>query len=180
MTGYQTIDSGEAARELARLLNGDERTRPIVVGTIPAGRETPWTAATLWIGAGRNLKMRPGDLVGAIANEAGLDSSHIGSIQIADNFYADVKAQLKLNENSPMRLTAVEEGLKNTNARMERITDLIQSGQDAVRRDMQNGFDLIRKDVSGLSTDVKVLGSKLEDQAAKTDRTRFNMPILKR
>ena len=49
-------------------------------------RETPWTAATLWIGAGRKLKMRPGDLVGAIANEAGLDSAHIGSIQIADNF----------------------------------------------------------------------------------------------
>ena len=49
-------------------------------------RETPWTAATLWIGAGRKLKMRPGDLVGAIANEVGLDSSHIGAIQIADNF----------------------------------------------------------------------------------------------
>jgi ATP-dependent RNA helicase DeaD len=51
-----------------------------------AKRDTPWTAATLWIGAGRKLKMRPGDLVGAIANEAGLDSAHIGSIQIADNF----------------------------------------------------------------------------------------------
>jgi ATP-dependent RNA helicase DeaD len=51
-----------------------------------AKRETAWTAAKLWIGAGRKLKMRPGDLVGAIANEAGLDSSHIGAIQIADNF----------------------------------------------------------------------------------------------
>ncbi len=51
-----------------------------------ARRETAWTPATLWIGAGRKLKMRPGDLVGAIANEAGLDSSHIGAIQIADNF----------------------------------------------------------------------------------------------
>jgi ATP-dependent RNA helicase DeaD len=49
-------------------------------------RETAWTPATLWIGAGRKLKMRPGDLVGAIANEAGLDSEHIGAIQIADNF----------------------------------------------------------------------------------------------
>lgn len=49
-------------------------------------RESAWTAATLWIGAGRKLKMRPGDLVGAIANEAGLDSEHIGAIQIADNF----------------------------------------------------------------------------------------------
>jgi ATP-dependent RNA helicase DeaD len=55
-------------------------------GAKRAKKETPWTAAKLWIGAGRKLKMRPGDLVGAIANEAGLDSSHIGAIQIADNF----------------------------------------------------------------------------------------------
>lgn len=109
-----------------------------------------------------------------------IDNRGTARIQIADNFYADVKAQLKLNETSPMRLTVLEEGLKATNTRMERFADLIQTGQDAVRRDMQSGFDLIRKDVSGLSTDVKVLGSKLEDQSAKTDRTRFNMPILKR
>jgi ATP-dependent RNA helicase DeaD len=49
-------------------------------------RETAWKAATLWIGAGRKLNIRPGDLVGAIANEAGLDSSHIGAIQIADGY----------------------------------------------------------------------------------------------
>jgi ATP-dependent RNA helicase DeaD len=49
-------------------------------------RRSSGNAARLWIGAGRKLKMRPGDLVGAIANEAGLDSSQIGSIQIADNF----------------------------------------------------------------------------------------------
>ena len=30
--------------------------------------------------------MRPGDLVGAIANEAGLDSRDIGAIEIADRF----------------------------------------------------------------------------------------------
>ena len=40
----------------------------------------------LWVGAGRKAKMRPGDLVGAIANEAGIDASNIGSIQIADGF----------------------------------------------------------------------------------------------
>jgi len=49
-------------------------------------REPGFAAAKLWIGAGRKLKIRPGDLVGAIANEAGLDASNIGSIQIADNF----------------------------------------------------------------------------------------------
>jgi ATP-dependent RNA helicase DeaD len=30
--------------------------------------------------------MRPADLVGAIANEAGLDSREIGAIEIADKF----------------------------------------------------------------------------------------------
>jgi ATP-dependent RNA helicase DeaD len=52
-------------------------------------RERPkqdWQVARLYIGAGRKAKIRPGDLVGAIANETGLDSSVIGSIQIADRF----------------------------------------------------------------------------------------------
>ncbi len=40
----------------------------------------------LWIGAGRKAKIRPGDLVGAIANEAGVSVSTIGAIQIADGF----------------------------------------------------------------------------------------------
>ncbi len=46
----------------------------------------PWDVANLWIGAGRLAKVRPGDLVGAIANEVGIDSSAIGAIQIADRF----------------------------------------------------------------------------------------------
>jgi ATP-dependent RNA helicase DeaD len=53
----------------------------------PKARATPdWTVARLWVGAGRKAKMRPGDLVGAIANEVGIDASSIGSIQIADTF----------------------------------------------------------------------------------------------
>ena len=42
--------------------------------------------ARLYIGAGRTAKVRPGDLVGAIANEAGIDSRAIGAIQISDRF----------------------------------------------------------------------------------------------
>ena len=45
-----------------------------------------WEVARLYIGAGRKAKIRPGDLVGAIANETGLDARVIGSIQIADRF----------------------------------------------------------------------------------------------
>ncbi len=41
---------------------------------------------TVYIGLGRKSGIRPGDLVGAIANEAGLSGSEIGPIRIADKF----------------------------------------------------------------------------------------------
>ena len=36
----------------------------------------------IYVGGGRKLKIRPGDLVGAIANEAGVDATSIGAIHI--------------------------------------------------------------------------------------------------
>ena len=40
----------------------------------------------IWIGLGRSSRIAPGDLVGAIANEARINSREIGAIDIADNF----------------------------------------------------------------------------------------------
>jgi ATP-dependent RNA helicase DeaD len=40
----------------------------------------------LWVGGGRRAGIRPGDLVGAITNEAGVGGSAVGAIQIADGF----------------------------------------------------------------------------------------------
>ena len=40
----------------------------------------------LFIGAGREMGIRPSDIVGAIANEAGIASRRIGAIDIADRF----------------------------------------------------------------------------------------------
>ena len=48
-------------------------------GTGPGG-----SLAKLYVGAGRKLKIRPGDIVGAIVNEMGMDASAIGAIQIWD------------------------------------------------------------------------------------------------
>jgi ATP-dependent RNA helicase DeaD len=42
--------------------------------------------ARLFIGAGREAGIRPGDLVGAITGEAGVDSRDLGAIEIADRF----------------------------------------------------------------------------------------------
>ena len=40
----------------------------------------------LYIGAGRTDSVRPGDVVGAIANEAGVVGGAIGAIEIGDRF----------------------------------------------------------------------------------------------
>jgi ATP-dependent RNA helicase DeaD len=42
------------------------------------------TMAKLYVGAGRKLKVRPGDIVGAIANETGLEGTRIGTITVFD------------------------------------------------------------------------------------------------
>ena len=42
--------------------------------------------ARLFVGAGRQAGIRPGDLVGAITGEAGVTSRSVGAIQIADKF----------------------------------------------------------------------------------------------
>ena len=55
----------------------------------PPSRGAPATGGRfvrLFIGAGRQAKVRPGDLVGAITNEAGLPARAVGAIQIADSY----------------------------------------------------------------------------------------------
>jgi ATP-dependent RNA helicase DeaD len=42
--------------------------------------------AKVYIGAGKETGIRPGDLVGAIANEAGLNANVIGSVEVMDRF----------------------------------------------------------------------------------------------
>jgi ATP-dependent RNA helicase DeaD len=54
----------------------------------PFARRGPETAraAKVFVGAGRAAGVRPGDLVGAIVNEAKVDPRDVGSIQIAERF----------------------------------------------------------------------------------------------
>jgi ATP-dependent RNA helicase DeaD len=52
----------------------------------PYGLALGGDMARIFIGAGRNGGVRPQDLVGAIANEAGVAGSLIGAIQVSDRF----------------------------------------------------------------------------------------------
>jgi ATP-dependent RNA helicase DeaD len=42
--------------------------------------------ARIFVGVGKNHGVRPGDLVGAIANETRVDGPDIGKINVAPNF----------------------------------------------------------------------------------------------
>ncbi|HEU0242585.1 MAG TPA: DEAD/DEAH box helicase, partial [Candidatus Limnocylindrales bacterium] len=63
----------------------DDEGRP-VMRPPRAGSGGPGGVTRVFVGAGRAAGMRPGDLVGAITNEAGLRGNDIGAIQIADGF----------------------------------------------------------------------------------------------
>jgi ATP-dependent RNA helicase DeaD len=66
-SGWQTQEGRPVMRQPARNGYGSGVTR-------------------LFVGLGRSAGVRPGDLVGAITNEAGLTGRDIGAIQIADGF----------------------------------------------------------------------------------------------
>jgi ATP-dependent RNA helicase DeaD len=94
--------------------SGDHRQRRF-------GHPAPSETTRIFIGAGRLDSMRPGDLVGAIANEAGLPGEAIGAIRITDRFsLVDVPAD---------RAEQVIRALRGTTLRGKRVT---------VRRDMHS------------------------------------------
>ena len=98
-----TARDGDSEQELApaRFFDDDRRppgsggrpgaSRPPARGPIrqrrdvpPGGGDGQWVR--LFVGAGRRAGMRPGDLVGAITNEAGVRGNAVGAIQIADDY----------------------------------------------------------------------------------------------
>ena len=86
--------------------------RAVRAPRVPRGPEADgWQQ--LWIGGGRRAGLRPGDLVGAIANEAGVPGSVVGAIQLFDDFaLVDVQGQVA---------DAVEHALRNATIRGQRL-----------------------------------------------------------
>ena len=78
------LPSREGAGGLKRPL---QPARGRVPGRDPRDSRTAGEEMTrLFVGAGRRAGVRPGDLVGAITGEAGIDSRDIGAIEISDAF----------------------------------------------------------------------------------------------
>jgi ATP-dependent RNA helicase DeaD len=68
----------------ARFSGGKRTVRPERGDARP--REAHGDVVRLFIGAGRQAGIRPGDLVGAITGETGISSQELGAIEIADRF----------------------------------------------------------------------------------------------
>jgi ATP-dependent RNA helicase DeaD len=96
---FDLADIAAAAVKLAHAAEaGDESARDIPAVAPPAAKHAPRhvpargggdsmeDAVRLFIGAGREAGIRPGDLVGAITGEAGIASRDLGAIEIADRF----------------------------------------------------------------------------------------------
>jgi ATP-dependent RNA helicase DeaD len=105
---HDVLDLAAAAVKLAdRARDGggeDDDDIPVMPASLPpaflapkgGGKKPPRAAfaergasidmTKLWIGLGRTQRIGPGDLVGAIANEARINSRDIGAIDIADTF----------------------------------------------------------------------------------------------
>ena len=86
-----------------------ERSEHAPRGKAKVTSNPEWAVAKLWVGAGRKAKMRPGDLVGAIANEVGIDAGVIGAIQIADG-YSTVEVPEEIAEDiiTALRSTTIK------------------------------------------------------------------------
>ncbi len=87
-------DLSEIAAAAARLARGE---KPLEVVLEPVPEETSPVGdgmVRLFIDAGRKSGVRPGDIVGAIANEAGIPGKEIGAIDIYERFsFVDIPAQ---------------------------------------------------------------------------------------
>jgi ATP-dependent RNA helicase DeaD len=130
------IPSAAAAAERpSRETRGPKRfSRGAVVG--PAGARGASAArprvaptddvARLFIGAGREANIRPGDLVGAITGEAGINSQELGAIEIADRF--------SLIEVPESRAEEIMNALRATTIRGRKVTVRLDRG--SANRDM--------------------------------------------
>ena len=90
------LDLAEIAAAAARLARGD---KPLEVEVEPAPERIARTEegmVRLFIDAGSRGGVRPGDIVGAIANEAGVPGKAIGSIDIYDDFtFVEIPSQFR-------------------------------------------------------------------------------------
>jgi len=97
------------------------RIEPHAKETGPVRKRGDSTGMTkIYIGVGRGDGVRPGDLVGAIANEAHINSREIGAINITDRFSL-VEVSAPMAEDIILALRGTTIRGKKVNARLDKM-----------------------------------------------------------
>jgi len=78
------FDAAVVAAAALRLARTTRRGTPVESGPAPAAPSG--AVAKLWVGIGRKDNVRPGDLVGALANQAKVPADAVGKIEVRDLF----------------------------------------------------------------------------------------------
>lgn len=78
-----------------------------------------------------------------------------------DSRMTELVVQVSPLQNVPFRMNSVEASLAETNKRLDRVSETFV-----------NAVEVIRKDISTLSADVKVLGNKTDNLSTKVDELR--------
>ena len=123
-------DMAEIAAAAARLAGGD---RPLEVTLEPESEQMGRAAdgmARLFIDVGRNGKVGPSDVVGAIANEGGVPGRDIGAVDVHDRFtLVDLPAEYVDQVLRRMKGSRI----RNYNANI-RVADSGERGRDGAQR----------------------------------------------
>jgi ATP-dependent RNA helicase DeaD len=122
---FDLIDIAAASVKMAHdaLGGNEEREIPAPVVAPPAKRfehrDRSENGVRLFVGAGREAGIRPGDLVGAITGEANVPSRSLGAIEIADRFSL-VEVPEALADRIIVALKATKIRGKKVNVRREK------------------------------------------------------------
>ena len=110
---------------------GEEKVVPVEANPLNAHPQIPMRRYKLEVGNSNNIK--PGNILGAIANEADMDSEYIGSIQIFDNF-----STVDLPDEMPKETFAIL-GKTTVNGKRLNITALTDKNNKATVGGSQGG-----------------------------------------
>ena len=87
----------------------------------------------LFFGAGRDAGVRPADVVGAVANEAGINSRSIGAIDIAERFTI-VEVESELAEQVVNALQGIRYKGRNVTVKLDQPRRFEDRGERSERR----------------------------------------------
>ncbi|CAN5574875.1 DEAD/DEAH box helicase [soil metagenome] len=97
------------ADETGRGLSADQKEDDLAILTVAHSSKGEQGMVRLFLNIGRNFAVRPQDIVGAIANEAGIPGRAIGAIDILDTYsFVDIPAQHVQGVISALRTSGIK------------------------------------------------------------------------